>query len=759
MHKLIFKELTFRNFMSYGATLNKFTFNDGLTWVRGDNGSGKSTIIEALTFALLGTSYRGGTKTDLRNTKNFTPERPEEGPPTFVELVFDIETQPGVVDNYRVTRTISGAKSTVKFVLEKQVDGAWVAQNKRAGFTQQDFEENILQFNSILFKNVIAMNTQETQPFFMLPAAKKRELLESIISLSLDKWKKANGKRLSDAKLAFSIAESDIRQISNEIRELEVIHVQMKNEHATNLAQMKSDYADLLKELEEKASERDEKAKKVSELRTKTRELKSQLAEEGEVDSKIDEINDKISAVPMLEEAKKDAEEKKVALKKLSTELDPKFSARETYKGELNNVIGDILNEQKKSKMIVDEINECNIQIRLKQKELDKIAEEGKSFVVGKPCPTCGHLATEEEVNTHKAALREKWKAANKELTPLKTGLADLEQTNKDIQAKVDELSEKQNELQKKIDEINAIDLEMFKPAQTAFNMALQTVAKYENMLGDADVEKLTGELNDLKAEKAKFPKLREDYSAMTDALNEAVGDYSTVDEAINQKEQAAEKLIAEIEKAESADDDSIAVMEKKIEKNREMLADAKKRMETNADTIALCDTITQICADDGMKKMVFGMFIPAFNKTVERNLVKVGLPFIVKFDEAMDYTFQTLPGLSPNVTMLSQGQQRRLGFAISMAFRDFVSMVGNFSVNFLSLDEVLDISTDDNAMREMLEIAKLLMEDIGCAMIITHRGKVVADQFDYHLEVTYNGIYSRLGDILPMHQKVATEK
>jgi hypothetical protein len=46
-------------------------------------------------------------------------------------------------------------------------------------------------------------------------------------------------------------------------------------------------------------------------------------------------------------------------------------------------------------------------------------------------------------------------------------------------------------------------------------------------------------------------------------------------------------------------------------------------------------------------------------------------------------------------------------------------------------------------------------MEDIGCAMIITHRGKVVADQFDYHLEVTYNGIYSRLGDILPMHQKV----
>ena len=104
---------------------------------------------------------------------------------------------------------------------------------------------------------------------------------------------------------------------------------------------------------------------------------------------------------------------------------------------------------------------------------------------------------------------------------------------------------------------------------------------------------------------------------------------------------------------------------------------------------------------------------------------------------------------------MLSQGQKRRLGFAVSMAFRDFVSMVGNFNVNFLSLDEVLDISTDDTAMREMPDLAKLMMADIGCAMVITHRGKTVADKFDYHLEVNYNGIYSRLGDILPMHQKV----
>jgi energy-coupling factor transporter ATP-binding protein EcfA2 len=97
---------------------------------------------------------------------------------------------------------------------------------------------------------------------------------------------------------------------------------------------------------------------------------------------------------------------------------------------------------------------------------------------------------------------------------------------------------------------------------------------------------------------------------------------------------------------------------------------------------------------------------------------------------------------------MLSQGQRRKLGFAISMAFRDFVSMVGNFKINFLSMDEVLDISTDDTAMREMLDIVRDMADEIGCALIITHRGTTVADKFDYRITVENDGIYSTLGGL-----------
>lgn len=116
-----------------------------------------------------------------------------------------------------------------------------------------------------------------------------------------------------------------------------------------------------------------------------------------------------------------------------------------------------------------------------------------------------------------------------------------------------------------------------------------------------------------------------------------------------------------------------------------------------------------------------------------------------------MSYTFTSAPGYAPTYVMLSQGQKRKVGFAITMAFRDFVSLVGNFKINFLSLDEVLDISTDNNAMRDMLDIVKDMVQDIGCVMVVTHRGDVVADKFDNKITVEYDGTYSRLGDVVKL--------
>ena len=150
------KRITFRNFMSYGNNVNEFTFPDGLNWLCAANGCGKSTLVEALNFAFFGKSYRGGKREELRNTMNTE---------SVLEVTVEFSrTQGTTTEEYFIKRTVD-PKNTMKFTVEKKEGDKWIPQNKRAGFTQKDFEDDILRFNEVLFKNNIAQNTQESLPF------------------------------------------------------------------------------------------------------------------------------------------------------------------------------------------------------------------------------------------------------------------------------------------------------------------------------------------------------------------------------------------------------------------------------------------------------------------------------------------------------------------------------------------------------------------------------------------------------------------
>jgi len=749
MHRIIFKELEFRNFMSYGNTLNKFEFRDGLTWLHGDNGFGKSAIVEALTFALLGISYRGGKKEELRNTKNLA-----DGAPTVVVLTFDLEVPPAEPESYRVTRTITGKQSTVKLVIEKMVDGVWVAQNKRAGFSQQDLEERVLQFNEVLFKNVIAMNTQETLPFFMLPAAKKRELLESIISMSLDTWKKENHKRLSDATMSFTLGKNDMVQLNGEIAELTKIYDRMKEEKSVNLAQMKADLVACNDTIAEEQDQVDKLTKKRDKIVNGLHTITAELDTEGTVDARIAEIRTQFSGVSNISQARRAVDEAKY-------EYDKLYGQHSGIIGQLDEIrerIGERTAERNKA---VAEKGAAERSISKKETEVeittakrDQFAVQAKSFVVGTPCPTCGHISDESDVERHKDALREQWKEAQQVVRALGAEIEELNVKVSSLGTYISDIDDELSDLQGKLDDYNNNVYPELHAAEVTLSNAKRELARYEKYAEGFDEQALTDELHMLEEKKNGYPALRERFSKGSNMLSDVNRELGEHNGQLTQLQNKAKLLSNDIERAENNTDDAIAVMDNKIKKNTGMLKDAVSRMQESSDRIAICNTITKVCADDGMKKMVFSMFVPEFNKAVQRNLTKANLPFRVQFTDSMDFIYESYPGGAPSYNMLSQGQHRKLDFAVAMAFRDFVSLIGNFSVNFLSLDEVLDISTDDNAMRDMLDLVKVMLDDIGCAVIITHRGKVVSDKFDYHQEVTNNGLYSKLGDLKPMWVK-----
>lgn len=742
MNHIYLKSCVFNNFMSYGNTVNEFTFPNGVVWMTADNGSGKSTLVEAINFALFGKSYRGGNKAELRNTRNVDGI-------TRVMLEFDYETSNGDRYEYRVTRSIS-PKGTVKFEIERKDGDQWVVQNKRAGFSQQDFEDTILGFNEILFKNVIAMNTQETTPFCEMEAAERRKLLESILALSLDPMKKETARRLSNESTAFDIADNDITRINGDIANLSTICERLKQEKQENVELLEQQLA---AESASMTASTEKVNGLVAALTAKKNEVDgyaTQAAGEQGIDQAIAAIQAAGSEISVL---KRNRDELAVKERELA-EVTDKYNAMpgEVLKHQLDDLNLTLKKKNEGRRATEGDIASANARAASFESRMNEITAQAKAMKPGVPCPTCGKPSTEEDIEKHKVEFRRQW-VELRDKANIEKGLAESQtQLLNELIASIDKAEAKKAELERQIAEITNFYNSVVVPASTVVNSLRAAVMQSEAVVAAAGVDpaQFTAELDRLTAEKQKFPEIRLKWQTAYDEYNRLTADYTTADGEMRTAAANVSRLQGEIAKAkERAENDSLALTEKQLEDARKELADAESRLHTASDNRLAYEYIgKRMCADSGLKKMIFSNFVPSFNASVMRNITKLNLPFSVEFADDMSVIFHPDPGGAPSYEMLSQGQRRKLGFAISMAFRDFYMLIGNFNLNFLSMDEVLDVSTDDNGMREMMDIVRGMAEEIGCALVITHRGSVVADKFDYRIKVEHDGNYSSLGEL-----------
>jgi DNA repair exonuclease SbcCD ATPase subunit len=153
--------------MSFGNQMSEIDFTIGNTvLITGKNGSGKSIITEALTFVLFGKPFRKVNKSMLVNSIN--------GGKLLVELEFEND---GV--NYYVRR---GIKPNV---FEIYNEGELINQDAKVGDYQSMFEEHILGMNYTMFTQLVMLGKATYIPFMRLPAGKRRELIEDLLSLSI----------------------------------------------------------------------------------------------------------------------------------------------------------------------------------------------------------------------------------------------------------------------------------------------------------------------------------------------------------------------------------------------------------------------------------------------------------------------------------------------------------------------------------------------------------------------------------------------
>ena len=164
---IIFKTIRWKNFLSTGNVFTEVQLDRSPnTLIVGNNGAGKSTILDALTFALFGKPFRKISKPQLVNSIN--------GGGALVEIEFSIGRK-----DYLVRRGIR------KNIFEIEVNGSIIDQNANLRDQQDILEKTILKLNYKAFTQVVILGSASFTPFMQLTASNRREVIENLLDIEI----------------------------------------------------------------------------------------------------------------------------------------------------------------------------------------------------------------------------------------------------------------------------------------------------------------------------------------------------------------------------------------------------------------------------------------------------------------------------------------------------------------------------------------------------------------------------------------------
>ena len=162
-----FKKIRWKNFLSTGNAFTEVQLDrTKSTLIIGDNGAGKSTILDALTFVLFGKPFRAVNKSQLINSVN------QNG--TEVEVEFSIGSK-----QYLVKRGIK------KNFFEIYQDGNMLNQDASVRDYQEYLEKTILKLNYKSFTQIVILGSSSFVPFMQLKANDRRTIIEDLLDIEI----------------------------------------------------------------------------------------------------------------------------------------------------------------------------------------------------------------------------------------------------------------------------------------------------------------------------------------------------------------------------------------------------------------------------------------------------------------------------------------------------------------------------------------------------------------------------------------------
>lgn len=353
---IIFETVRWKNILSTGNNFTEIKLNRSPnTLIVGHNGSGKSTILDALCFALFNKPFRKVNKPNLLNSINM-----KNG---VVEVEFTIGTK-----KYKVVRGLKPAIFDI-YCNDKLVD-----QDAASRDYQELLENQILKLNYKSFTQVVILGSASFVPFMQLSASDRRAIIEDLLDIEifstmnsvLKEKLSVNKESLTNVKNNISLTEERIEiQLANiqEHKKLNKDEIQKKEADVIEAKTQLGEYVNKVKDIEKKSEEIREKIDGKKEALDK--KIQSMYKIETKIEHNIQNIESEIQFLHDNDNCPTCKQHIPAEFKgNRIDEHNIKLSSQKTGLEEVRTEIGNISKDLKEISTHINQINNNNEMIR-----------------------------------------------------------------------------------------------------------------------------------------------------------------------------------------------------------------------------------------------------------------------------------------------------------------------------------------------------------------------------------------------------------